>query len=72
MHHYYYPGWVGVGVEIIRIKTVLSSAGLAYWPGTELGNFGSDKILGEKKFKSKKILIQKKWTPKPLHSAKSQ
>ena len=26
MPHYYYPGWVGV--EIIRIKAVLSSTGL--------------------------------------------
>ena len=63
MHHYYYPGWVGVGVEIFRIKAVLSSAGLAYWTGTELGNFGSDKILGEKKFKSKKNFVSKKLDP---------
>ena len=33
MPHYYYPGggvgeWVGVGVEMIRIKAVLSSTGL--------------------------------------------
>ena len=27
-----------MGVEIIRIKAVLSLAGLAYWTGTELGN----------------------------------
>ena len=27
-----------MGVEIIRIKAVLSSAGLACWTGTELGN----------------------------------
>ena len=38
------------------IKAVLSSAGLAYWTGTELGNFGSDKILGKKKLGSKKDL----------------
>ena len=29
-------GWVGV--EIIRIKALLSLAGLAYLTGTELGN----------------------------------
>ena len=28
---HYYPRWVGVGVEIIRIRAILSSAGLAYW-----------------------------------------
>ena len=57
MPHFYYPGGGGglVGIEIIRIKAVLSSAGLAYWTGTELGNFGSDKILGEKNFESKEI-----------------
>ena len=50
--HYYYPLGVGgcvgrwvvrwvsgwVGVEIIRIKAVLSSAGLAYWTGAEPAN----------------------------------
>ena len=32
--HYCYPG---VGVEINRIKAVLTSVGLAYWTGTKLG-----------------------------------
>ena len=31
-------GGVGVEVEINRIKAIFSSAGLAYWTGTELGN----------------------------------
>ena len=44
---YYYPGWGGVGVEIIRIKALLSSAGLAYWTGTELDN-RIDLITGPK------------------------
>ena len=35
-------GGVGVGVEIIRIKAVLSSAGLAYLTGAELGNMKED------------------------------
>ena len=33
-----------VGVEIIRINDVLSSAGLAYWTGTELGNKDLSKL----------------------------
>ena len=40
--HYYYPGWLGVVwlgvvVEIIKIKAALSFAGLVQWTGTELG-----------------------------------
>ena len=34
--HHYYPGWVGVGVEIIRLKA--NSVGLNEPTGTELGN----------------------------------
>ena len=34
--HYYYPGGGWVGVEIIRIKAICSSAGLAYWQKEEV------------------------------------
>ena len=40
--HYYHHVWVGMGVQMITFKTVLSSAGLAYWTGTELGKNLSD------------------------------
>ena len=32
----------GVGVEINRIKAIFSSAGVAYWIGTELGNIRNE------------------------------
>ena len=36
--HLYFPGWVGVGVVIIKLKANLSATGLDLdWTGTELG-----------------------------------
>ena len=40
-----------MGVEIISIKAVLSSAGLAYRTGTELGSIMASWVRGRKAFK---------------------